>query len=286
MRRKDICAWTGRHGALTCLAPAAVAATIVALLLAGGVTAQEVQSTAPAGDFGPLPDAETMMSRTADAMRNIADTDGEGSGKGVGQSAILLFLGLTILSLAPAIAITVTCFPFMVTILSILRQSLGLQQSPPNMLIVSLSVFLTWFVMDPVLTEAWSLAAPPLSAGEIGVMEALGRAIGPFERFMAARVDPSVIDHLRDLAPPDAGGDGLKLLIPSFMLSELQRAFEIGFLIALPFLIIDLVVAAVLMAMGMMMVPPAVVALPFKLAFFVVVDGWTLISAALVRGYQ
>ncbi|WP_425438808.1 flagellar type III secretion system pore protein FliP [Paracoccus isoporae] len=219
-------------------------------------------------------------------MRNIADTDGEGSGKGVGQSAILLFLGLTILSLAPAIAITVTCFPFMVTILSILRQSLGLQQSPPNMLIVSLSVFLTWFVMDPVLTEAWSLAAPPLSAGEIGVMEALGRAIGPFERFMAARVDPSVIDHLRDLAPPDAGGDGLKLLIPSFMLSELQRAFEIGFLIALPFLIIDLVVAAVLMAMGMMMVPPAVVALPFKLAFFVVVDGWTLISAALVRGYQ
>ncbi|WBU56722.1 flagellar type III secretion system pore protein FliP [Paracoccus sediminicola] len=205
---------------------------------------------------------------------------------GVGESSILIFLGLTILSLAPAIAITVTCFPFIVTVLSILRQSLGLQQSPPNMLIVSLSLFLTWFVMDPVLSEAWQNAALPLRSGEIDIAEAASRAILPFERFMSARVDPAVLDHLRALVPPDADGDGLRLLIPSFMLTELQRAFEIGFLVALPFLVIDLVVSAVLMAMGMMMLPPAIVSLPFKLAFFVVVDGWTLISAALVRGYQ
>lgn len=210
----------------------------------------------------------------------------EGASGGVGQSSILLFLGLTVLSLAPAIAITVTCFPFMVTVLSILRQSLGLQQSPPNMLIVSLALFLTWFVMDPVLKEAWTLAGPPLQSGQIGVVEALSRAIGPFERFMAARTDPAILDEMRSLVPPDPAGDGLRLLIPSFMLTELQRAFEIGFLIALPFLVIDLVVSAVLMAMGMMMVPPAIVALPFKLAFFVVVDGWALLSAALVRGYQ
>lgn len=209
-----------------------------------------------------------------------------GASGGVGQSSILLFLGLTVLSLAPAIAITVTCFPFMVTVLSILRQSIGLQQSPPNMLIVSLAIFLTWFVMDPVLREAWQAGGEPLQAGQIGIVDAFTRAIGPFERFMSARTDPAVLSKMRDLVPPSPAGDGLRLLIPSFMLTELQRAFEIGFLIALPFLVIDLVVSAVLMAMGMMMVPPAVVALPFKLAFFVVVDGWAMVSAALVRGYQ
>ncbi|WBU60204.1 flagellar type III secretion system pore protein FliP [Paracoccus albus] len=219
---------------------------------------------------------------------NIAGAAGRaisGAG-GVGQSSIVIFIALTVLSLAPAIAITVTCFPFMVTVLSILRQSLGLQQSPPNMLIVSLALFLTWFVMDPVLSAAWQAAGPPLQAGDITVAEALLRAVQPFEEFMSARASPDILDHMRSLLPEGTNPDGLRILVPSFMLSELQRAFEIGFLVALPFLVIDLVVAAVLMAMGMMMVPPAVVALPFKLAFFVVVDGWALVSAALVRGYQ
>lgn len=245
----------------------------------------------------PATDAGTLASETSSATAQGLDAAiasaitavggaAEGASGGVGQSSILLFLGLTVLSLAPAIAITVTCFPFMVTVLSILRQSLGLQQSPPNMLIVSLALFLTWFVMDPVLKEAWAQAGPPLQSGQIGIVEALSRAITPFERFMAARTDPAILDEMRSLVPPDPAGDGLRLLIPSFMLTELQRAFEIGFLIALPFLVIDLVVSAVLMAMGMMMVPPAIVALPFKLAFFVVVDGWALLSAALVRGYQ
>ncbi|WP_409201331.1 flagellar type III secretion system pore protein FliP [Paracoccus aurantius] len=206
---------------------------------------------------------------------------------GVGRNAIAILAVMTALSLAPGLAIMVTCFPFIVTVLSILRQSLGLQQSPPNMLIVSLAMFLTWFVMDPVLTEAWTIAGAPLRDGTIGAEEAFNRGIEPFRGFMEFRTDPEMIATLAEIsAAPDAPPERLSVLIPAFMLSEIQRAFEIGFLVSLPFLIIDLVVSAVLMSMGMMMVPPAVVALPFKLAFFVVVDGWGLIAAALVRSYQ
>lgn len=207
--------------------------------------------------------------------------------------AVLLFLSVTILSLAPALAIMVTCFPFIVTVLSILRQAIGLQQAPPNMLIVSLALFLTWFIMEPVFSTAWSAGGEPLMAGEIGLRAAFDAGIEPFRVFMSARVDPETYATLSDLragaaplAQPDSISAGpLSVLVPSFMLSEIARAFQIGFMVYLPFLIIDLVVSAVLMAMGMMMVPPAVVALPFKLAFFVVADGWTLISSALVRSY-
>ncbi|MBV0890763.1 flagellar type III secretion system pore protein FliP [Paracoccus sp. Z118] len=208
---------------------------------------------------------------------------------GLGDNAVLIFLGLTILALAPGFAIMITCFPFVVTVLSILRQSIGLQQSPPNMLIVSLALFLTWFVMDPVLREAWTVAGAPLQQGVISLPEAFERGIEPFRAFMSARTNPDTLAALVEVAPapPEPAAEpALSVLVPSFMLSEIQRAFEIGFLVALPFLIIDLVVSAVLMSMGMMMVPPAIVALPFKLAFFVVVDGWGLIAAALVRGYQ
>ncbi|MCF3972689.1 flagellar type III secretion system pore protein FliP [Paracoccus sp. EGI L200073] len=206
---------------------------------------------------------------------------------GLGQNAVLIVLALTALSLAPGIAIMVTCFPFIVTVLSILRQAIGLQQSPPNMLIVSLAMFLTWFVMDPVLREAWQTAGAPLRDGSIGIAEAFQRGIIPFQGFMSARTDPDTLQGLAEIAPgPGGPADRLSVLVPAFMLSEIQRAFEIGFLIALPFLIIDLVVSAVLMSMGMMMVPPVVVSLPFKLAFFVVVDGWSMIAGALVRSYQ
>lgn len=205
---------------------------------------------------------------------------------GLGQNAVLIVAAMTALSLAPGIAIMVTCFPFIVTVLSILRQSIGLQQSPPNMLIVSLAIFLTWFVMDPVLREAWAVAGAPLREGTITLSEAFQRGITPFAGFMANRTDPDTLAAMADIAPQGGAPDRLAVLIPSFMLSEIQRAFEIGFLVALPFLIIDMVVSAVLMSMGMMMVPPAVVSLPFKLAFFVVVDGWGLIAGALVRNYQ
>jgi flagellar biosynthetic protein FliP len=185
----------------------------------------------------------------------------------------------------------VTCFPFIVTVLSILRMAIGLQQSPPNMLIVTLALFLTYFVMDPVLAEAWATGVRPLLDEEIDLTTGFTRTLEPFRVFMAARVDPQTFATLQGLRPDDVVADGtpgsapLSVLVPSFLLSEIERAFEIGFLIFMPFLIIDLVVAAVLMSMGMMMVPPALVSLPFKLAFFVVADGWSLISEALVRGY-
>jgi flagellar biosynthesis protein FliP len=204
-----------------------------------------------------------------------------------GRSVQLLLL-ITVLSIVPGLAVMVTCFPFIVTVLSILRQAIGLQQAPPNMLIVSLALFLTWFVMDPVLTEAWTKGLKPLSQGTLDLPAAFNATMAPFRVFMAARIDPDTYAAMQALRPGavlSPGEAGLSLLVPSFLLSEIQRAFEIGFLIFLPFLIIDLVVAAVLMSMGMMMVPPAIVSLPFKLAFFVVADGWALISGALVRSY-
>lgn len=213
-----------------------------------------------------------------------------GDGPLLSTRTVQLMLMITVISIAPGIAVTITCFPFIVTVLSILRQAIGLQQSPPNMLLVSLALFLTWFVMEPVFTEAWRLGIEPLNRGEMDAGEALSAAMGPFRIFMAARLDPETFATLRDLRPGAVAGQAmvdapLSILIPSFMLSEVARAFQIGFMIFLPFLIIDLVVAAILMAMGMMMVPPAVVSLPFKLAFFVIADGWALLSAALVRGY-
>jgi len=206
-------------------------------------------------------------------------------------TTLTLIGGITLLSIAPGLLIMITCFPFVVTVLSILRQAVGLQQSPPNMVIVSLSLFLTYFVMDPVFQQAWSDGLEPLINEQISLNDALTRAIQPFRMFMSAQTDPETFAEMRALRPEglvgvELGADApLSVLVPSFLLSEITRAFQIGFMVFLPFLIIDLVVAAILMSMGMMMVPPAMVALPFKLAFFVVSDGWTLLASALVRSY-
>lgn len=217
---------------------------------------------------------------------DLSSAMGDGSLAG---RAVQLFLLVTVLGLVPGLLLMVTCFPFIVTVLSILRQGIGLQQSPPNMLIVSLALFLSWFVMDPVLTEAWDKGIEPLTSGLMTPEQAIPAALAPFRVFMAGRLEPQTFSALQALRPTAAAVTPqeapLSLLIPSFILSEIQRAFEIGFLVYLPFLIIDLVTSAVLMSMGMMMVSPAVVSLPFKLAFFVVADGWTLISSALVRSY-
>ena len=212
-----------------------------------------------------------------------------GDGGSLAARTVQLIALLTVLSLVPGLAVMVTCFPFIVTVLSILRQAIGLQQSPPNMLIVSLALFLTWFVMDPVFTEAYTRGVLPLTDGRIDYQTAFPLIVGPFRGFMAARLDVHTFETLQALRPGETGAPidaPLSLLVPSFLLSEIQRAFEIGFLVFLPFLIIDLVVAAILMSMGMMMVPPAVVSMPFKLAFFVVANGWSLISGALVRSYM
>ncbi|MCT4370301.1 flagellar type III secretion system pore protein FliP [Yangia mangrovi] len=213
-----------------------------------------------------------------------------GEGGSVTAVSLQLIALVTLLSLAPGIAVMVTCFPFIVTVLAILRQAIGLQQSPPNMLIVSLALFLTFFVMEPTLTAAWEQGVEPLLDQRIELVEATERTLVPFRGFMAARCDPATFETMAELRPETRGTTlapeaPLSLLVPSFMLSEIARAFQVGFLVFLPFLIIDLVVAAVLMSMGMMMVPPAIVSLPFKLAFFVIADGWSLLSGALVRSY-
>lgn len=213
-----------------------------------------------------------------------------GDGVSLTERAVQLVLIVTALSLLPGLVIMVTCFPFLVTVLSILRQGIGLQSAPPNMLIVSLAMFLTFYIMEPVLLEAWESGLSPFLEGRLPVEEALPAAIDPFRGFMESRIDPGTYDALAALRPapelPPGAPLPLATLIPSFLLSEIERAFQVGFLIFLPFLVIDLVVAAVLMSMGMMMVPPAIVALPFKLAFFVVADGWTLVAGALVQSYQ
>ncbi|WP_102106679.1 flagellar type III secretion system pore protein FliP [Oceaniglobus roseus] len=213
-----------------------------------------------------------------------------GEGASLTARSVQLLVLITVLSLVPGLAIMITCFPFIVTVLSILRQGIGLQQSPPNMLIVTLALFLTYFVMEPVFLAAWRDGIVPLTDGAIPIDQAVPLVLAPFRSFMAGRIDPGTFEALTTLRPDTADvtlspDSPLSLLVPSFLLSEIERAFQVGFLIFLPFLIIDLVVAAILMSMGMMMVPPAIVSLPFKLAFFAVADGWTLVSGALVRSY-
>jgi flagellar biosynthetic protein FliP len=229
-----------------------------------------------------------MVAATSAGAQDLAITlSDDGS---LATRSVQLLVLITVLSLVPGIAIMVTCFPFIVTVFAILRQAIGLQQSPPNMLIISLALFLTYFIMEPVFVEAWANGIAPLMNDNMPVEEAFIRTLAPFERFMSARIEPDTFATLAalrpDIDPTVASGDApLSILIPSFLLSEMERAFQVGFLIFIPFLIIDLVVAAVLMSMGMMMVPPAIVSLPFKLAFFVVADGWGLIASSLVRSY-
>lgn len=224
-----------------------------------------------------VPAAAQDITLTLDASESLA------------ARSLQIFALVTVLSLVPGLAVMFTCFPFMITVLAILRQGIGLQTSPPNILIVSLALFLTYYVMEPVFIEAWVSAAQPLIDGVLPLEEALGRAVVPFRAFMAGRIDPATFSELAALR--EIGVDvpfneaPLSILVPSFLLSEIERAFQVGFLVFLPFLIIDLVVAAILMSMGMMMVPPAIVSLPFKLAFFVVADGWSLVSSSLVRSY-
>ena len=229
-----------------------------------------------------------ILAAPAGAQEITLDMGGNGS---LTNSSLILIAGITLLSLAPGLAIMVTCFPFIVTVLSILRQAMGLQQSPPNMLIISLALFLTWFVMEPTFMASYQAGIEPLIAQQIDIATAFERGAEPFRIFMAGRTDPETFTQLAAIREGatysgTAREAPLSILVPSFMLSEITRAFEIGFLVFLPFLIIDLVVSAILMSMGMMMVPPAVVALPFKLAFFVVANGWVLLSGALVRSYS
>ncbi|PZA09257.1 flagellar biosynthetic protein FliP [Rhodopseudomonas palustris] len=212
-----------------------------------------------------------------------------GNSPGVTERAIQLIALLTVLSIAPSILIMMTSFTRIVVVLSLLRTALGTATAPPNSVIIALALFLTAFVMGPTLQKSYDDGIKPLIANEIGVDDALVRASGPLRIFMQKNVREKDLKLFLDLSgePPPATPEdlSLRILMPAFLISELKRAFEIGFLLFLPFLIIDLVVASILMSMGMMMLPPVVVSLPFKLIFFVLVDGWSLVAGSLVQSY-
>ncbi len=193
------------------------------------------------------------------------------------------------LSLAPSLLVMVTAFTRIVIVLSLLRSALGTQGAPPNTVLIGLALFLTFFVMQPVLDQAWSSGLLPMSDGRVGEIEGLRLTAEPFRKFMVGNLRPADLRLFLDLAklpdPPSLDAAPWRALIPAFMIGELRRAFEMGFLLYLPFLVIDMVVASVLMSLGMMMLPPASVSLPLKLIFFVLVDGWRLVSGSLVQSF-
>lgn len=229
-----------------------------------------------------------LFPNTALAQSLTLDMGGEGEG-GLTGKIVQLVLLVTALSLAPSLLIMVTSFTRIIVVLSLLRSALGTQQSPPNMVLISLALFLTLFVMGPVFNTAWDQGIQPLMNGQIEEKEAFTKTLQPFRTFMLAHTREADLNLFMELgkveAPKTMAEMPVQVLIPAFMISELHRAFEIGFLLFLPFLIIDMVIASILMSMGMMMLPPVVISLPFKIIFFVLVDGWFLVAGSLVRSY-
>ena len=208
-----------------------------------------------------------------------------GSGAGLTQRVVQLIGLLTVLSLAPSIVIMTTSFVRMVVVLSLLRTALGIQQSPPNAVLISLALF-----MSPTLQKSYDLGIRPLMNNQMELPAAIEAASGPVKTFMLSQVDRddlALFIRLSKIPRPATAQDvPIRVVTPAFMISELKTAFEIGFLLFIPFLVIDLVVASVLMSMGMMMLPPVVVSLPFKLIFFVLVDGWRLVAGSLIESFQ
>jgi flagellar biosynthesis protein FliP len=213
-----------------------------------------------------------------------------GSGAGLTDRVVQLVGLLTVLSLAPSIVIMTTSFVRIVVVLSLLRTALGLQQSPPNAVIISLSLFLTAIVMGPTFEASYQDGIKPLLDHQIELPQAFDASSAPVKTFMLSQVDRGDLDLFVRLSkiprPAKIADTPIRVVTPAFMISELKRAFEIGFLLFVPFLVIDLVVASVLMSMGMMMLPPVVVSLPFKLIFFVLVDGWRLVAGSLVQSFH
>ena len=229
-----------------------------------------------------------------------------GEGSSATSRIVQLVALLTVLSLAPSILVMVTSFTRIVVVLSFLRSAIGLQQTPPNSVLISLALFLTGFVMAPVIEQSYRQGLKPYMNEEISETEAFDRALVPIAGFMKSHVRPQDLALFMEIAAVDAIAPGaddaggaqpgaadvappeeppLRALVPAFMISELRRAFEIGFLLFVPFVIIDMVVASVLMSMGMMMLPPIMISLPFKLIFFVLVDGWFLVAGSLVQSF-
>jgi flagellar biosynthetic protein FliP len=204
---------------------------------------------------------------------------------------VQLLVVMTVLSVAPGLLIMVTSFARFLIAFSFLRAGLGLQTTPSNLILVSLALFMTLFVMAPTFQSAWDNGIKPMVENKISQEEGYERTTAPFRTFMSANVRPKDLAIFESMSEQRFGDnqkaapDDLRILVPAFMVSELRRGFEIGFLITLPFLVIDLVVATIMTSMGMMMMPPTVVSLPLKILFFVLVDGWSLLVGALVKSF-
>lgn len=204
---------------------------------------------------------------------------------------IQLFGLITVLAIAPGLLIMVTSFTRFIIVFSILRTGLGLQSTPANIILISLALFMTFYVMAPTFDRAWQNGLQPLLNNDIQEEQALSEIVAPFRDFMLENTRDEDLDLFTGLAR-ERGQDvvvngtiDMRVLIPAFMISEIRRGFEIGFLVVLPFLVIDLIVATIIMAMGMMMLPPSVISLPFKILFFVMIDGWNLLVGSLVRSF-
>jgi flagellar biosynthetic protein FliP len=246
-------------------------------------------ATPHAAMAAPLKMAVANVPAAAAATNGGLSIDLNGSGLFTDRMLQIVAL-ITVLSIAPSIIIMMTSFVRIVVVLSLLRTALGLQQAPPNSVIVSLAMFLTLFVMTPTLTDAYHQGIQPMMNNTVTTEQGFTQALVPMKKFMLAHVRGADLKLFSDMAKQKPTNDPAQVavttLAPAFMLSELKRAFEIGFLIFVPFLIIDMAVASILMSMGMMMLPPVIISLPFKLIFFVLVDGWRLVAGSLVQSYM
>ncbi len=231
-----------------------------------------------------------LMAPLAAAAQSVSIDLGAAGQAGATGRLVQLTALITVLSIAPSLLVMATAFTRIIIVLSLLRSALGTQGTPPNMVLIGLSLFLTFFVMQPVLDRSWNDGIAPLIAGQVAELDGLQRAAEPVRSFMAAQTRPDDLRLFLDLGhlemPGRADQPPWRALMPAFLVSELRRAFEIGFLVYLPFLVIDLVVASLLMSLGMMMLPPTAVSLPFKLIFFVLVDGWRLVAGSLAQSFS
>lgn len=234
--------------------------------------------------------AGTVLSLTAGVAEAQELNLDFGDGGGSSTARIIQILALlTVISLAPSILVMMTSFTRIIVVLSFLRNAMGTQQTPPNNVLISLALFLTLFIMTPTLERAYNEGIAPLINQEITEAEAFERTMLPMKQFMIVNTRDEDLSLFMDIGqietPETADATPIHVVIPAFMISELRRAFEIGFLLFLPFLVIDMAVASILMSMGMMMLPPIMVSLPFKVVFFVLVDGWYLVAGSLVQSF-
>ncbi|KZD07978.1 flagellar type III secretion system pore protein FliP [Oceanibaculum pacificum] len=230
----------------------------------------------------------TLTGATAALAQNFSLDFGSPDGSTTARIIQLLAV-FTVLSIAPGILVMVTSFTRIIVVLSFLRFAMGTQSTPPNIVMISLAMFLTFFIMQPTMDQAYREGVLPLIEQQIDEAQALERVVEPFHAFMLKHVrdqDLQLFLEISKAGPEEVGAQTpLRALTPAFMISELRRAFEIGFLIYIPFVIIDMVIASILMSMGMMMIPPVIVSMPFKLIFFVLLDGWYMIAGSLVQSY-